>query len=129
MVAGGIVLTVSGPINSCTYLMSLYAGFLVPVEAHSGRWTRAPLGRERLEAITAEDFLEALVDKPGACDCRGTAQRRDRFVGANLELVVESLVDQSFDTADEDAGDRGDAIDRIAGLARAFRVREYMRWR
>ena len=38
----GMVLTVSGPMRESMYRMSGYAGFLVEVEAQSGRWTRAP---------------------------------------------------------------------------------------
>ena len=43
IVWAGIVLTVSGPISVSTYSRSGYAGFFVDVDAHSGRWTWAPL--------------------------------------------------------------------------------------
>src|SRR6202011_3532931 len=42
MVFSGIVLTVFGATSSVTYRVSEYAGFLTPVDAHSGRCTRAP---------------------------------------------------------------------------------------
>ena len=42
MVLSGMVLTVSGPMSSSTYITSRYAGFLVLVLAHSGRCTFAP---------------------------------------------------------------------------------------
>ena len=42
MVAGGTVFTVSAPINVSIYMVSGYAGFLVLVDAHSGRCTLAP---------------------------------------------------------------------------------------
>src|SRR5579859_1782398 len=42
MVAGGMVLTVSGPISSSTYSTSRYLGFLVLVLAHSRRCVCAP---------------------------------------------------------------------------------------
>src|SRR2546430_6684573 len=44
-VCSGIVLTTSGPISSATYSVSEYAGFLVPVLAHNGNWSFAPLAR------------------------------------------------------------------------------------
>ena len=44
-VASGMVLTVSGATRSTTYMVSSKAGSLVLVEAHSGRWTRAPASR------------------------------------------------------------------------------------
>ena len=42
MVCSGMVLTVFGATNSVTYRVSEYAGFFTPVDAHSGRCTRAP---------------------------------------------------------------------------------------
>ena len=39
----GMVFTVSEPMSSSTYMRSAYSGFLVDVEAHSGRWRQAPL--------------------------------------------------------------------------------------
>ena len=43
MVSGGIVFTVIGPISSSTYIVSLYAGFFVDVEAQRHRCGEAPL--------------------------------------------------------------------------------------
>ena len=42
MVCSGSVLTVSGPISVSTYKRSEYSGFLVDVDAHSGRCSLAP---------------------------------------------------------------------------------------
>src|SRR6185437_505058 len=42
MVCDGMVFTVSGPMRESTYSRSGYAGFLVDVDAHSGRCTLAP---------------------------------------------------------------------------------------
>jgi hypothetical protein len=53
-VAGGAVLTVSGPISSAMYRTSEYALFLVPVDAQSMRCGRAPAAArafQRGEAI------------------------------------------------------------------------------
>jgi len=46
-VAGGSVLIVSRAISDSTYITSLYFGFFVPVDAHSGRWSLAPRAARR----------------------------------------------------------------------------------
>ena len=53
-VSSGIVFTVSGPISSSTYITSRYAGFLVEVEAQSGRCTCAPASARRSQTGPAK---------------------------------------------------------------------------
>ena len=55
-VAIGIVLTVSGPASSSTYMTSEYLGFLTPVEAHSGRCTGAPASRSVAKRSPSKTF-------------------------------------------------------------------------
>ena len=51
-----MVLTVPGAMSSLMYIVSLYSGFLTPVEAHSGRCGTAPFAssaRQRSEEKTS----------------------------------------------------------------------------
>ena len=84
MVFSGIVLTVFGATSSVTYRVSEYAGFLTPVDAHSGRWTRAPSALSGCVTLAADkDLLVGRIGEAGVGHT-GLAAQRERLVGADL---------------------------------------------
>ena len=90
----------------------------MPVEAHSSRCGRAPL---RLHATAkrspATSSLPALV---------GELRVGDRGRAAQLRSAerLEALVGGGVDARDEERGDRGDPVDRLAGGGAVLQPRE-----
>ena len=115
-VAGGTVLTVSGPIKVSTYIVSGYAGFLVLVEAHSGRCTSGAFLLQFGKTVATEDALERFVGELGIGDRSLAQQRIDALllllVGGFLGELSKLLVHHVVNSADEEAGDRGYAVHR-----------------
>ena len=103
-----------GATRPSTYFVSGYAGFLTPVEAHSGRCTGAPASRSAAKRSPAEDALEALVGGLRVGD-RGLALQ---VLAAEL---LQALVHLGVHARDEEAGDRVH-VERLARLVAALQA-------
>ena len=77
---------------------------MVPVEAHSGRCTRAPVCGQRLPAVVRLDLEVALVGELGVGDGRLSAQRRS---------LGQDRIDRRVHPRDEEAGHGVHVIDRL----------------
>ena len=101
MVSAGIVLTVSGPMSSSTYITSLYAGFFVEVDAHRQRCGRAPAAASVSQRSPENVSRYCSIRELGV----GDRELPLKILAADL---VETTVGLRIHARDEEARDRDD---------------------